>query len=122
MVDQPVRDASWPLVSVVIPALNEARNLPSVLGRMPPEIHEVILADGCYVDGTVTVAREAWPRLRVVAPDRFGEMVSKSRHSFRFAWLERTSLSQRYLAWGTREYTKSIIRMPSLTVSLSFAR
>jgi len=45
----------WLRVSGVIPALNEARNLPHVLARMPPGVHEVILVDGYSVD-------EAWPR------------------------------------------------------------
>jgi glycosyltransferase involved in cell wall biosynthesis len=73
MIDRVACDARRPSVSVVIPALNEARNLPYVLGRMPPDIHEVILVDGYSVDGTVTVAREAWPSLRVVRQSRTGK-------------------------------------------------
>jgi glycosyltransferase involved in cell wall biosynthesis len=63
----------WPRVSVVVPALNEARNLPHVLARMPPDIHEVILVDGYSVDGTVTVARQLWPSVRVVRQSRTGK-------------------------------------------------
>lgn len=73
MIDGVARHTPRPRVSVVIPALNEARNLPHVLGRMPADIHEVILADGYSVDGTVTVAREAWPSLRVVRQSRTGK-------------------------------------------------
>jgi glycosyltransferase involved in cell wall biosynthesis len=60
-------------VSVVIPALNEALNLPHVLARIPPDVHEVILVDGYSVDGTVAVARELWPDVRVVRQTRTGK-------------------------------------------------
>jgi glycosyltransferase involved in cell wall biosynthesis len=68
-------DASGPIprVSVVIPALNEARNLPYVLARIPPDVHEVILVDGYSVDGTVTIARQLRPDVRVVRQSRSGK-------------------------------------------------
>ncbi|MGF1599679.1 MAG: glycosyltransferase family 2 protein [Acidimicrobiales bacterium] len=45
-------------VSVVIPTLNEAANLPHVLPRLPSWIHEVVLVDGGSSDRTVEVAKE----------------------------------------------------------------
>jgi glycosyltransferase involved in cell wall biosynthesis len=42
-------------VSVVVPALNEVRNIPYVFGSIPPEIHEIILVDGFSVCDTVEV-------------------------------------------------------------------
>lgn len=56
-----------PTISVVIPALNEERNLPHVLPRIPEWIHEVILVDGHSTDRTVEVARELRPEIRIVA-------------------------------------------------------
>ncbi len=53
-------------VSVVIPTLNEADNLPHVFERMPVEVAEVILVDGNSTDGTVEVAKQLWPHLIVV--------------------------------------------------------
>jgi|GEM_PF-4569835 len=53
-------------VSVVIPALNEAANLPWLLERMPREIAEVILVDGWSTDGTVEVAKQLLPSIRVI--------------------------------------------------------
>jgi len=53
-------------VSVVIPALNEAENLPWVLPRLPKWVHEVLLVDGHSDDLTVEVARKLYPRIRVV--------------------------------------------------------
>jgi glycosyltransferase involved in cell wall biosynthesis len=65
--------SSPPRVSVVIPALNEARNLPSVLARIPADIHEVILVDGYSVDETVPIARQLRPDVRVVRQSRSGK-------------------------------------------------
>jgi len=63
----------WPRVSVVIPAMNEARNLPHVFALIPRTVHEVILVDGHSVDDTVAVARELWPDVRVVGQNRTGK-------------------------------------------------
>jgi glycosyltransferase involved in cell wall biosynthesis len=53
-------------VSVVIPALNEAENLPYVLPRIPGWVHEVLLVDGGSDDGTPDVARRIHPTIRLV--------------------------------------------------------
>jgi glycosyltransferase involved in cell wall biosynthesis len=53
-------------VSVVIPALNEARNLAYVFGRLPADLHELILVDGNSTDGTVAEARRLRPDVRIV--------------------------------------------------------
>ncbi|WP_329466010.1 glycosyltransferase family 2 protein [Streptomyces sp. NBC_01431] len=55
-----------PPVSVVIPAMNEAENLPYVFKTLPDWIHEVVLVDGNSTDDTVRVARELWPDVKVV--------------------------------------------------------
>src|SRR2546423_15722243 len=54
-------------VSAVIPALNEAENLPHVLPRIPVWVHEVVLVDGNSTDATTEVARQLWPTIRIVA-------------------------------------------------------
>lgn len=64
---------SLPSVSVIVPALNEARNIPHVFERIPKDIHEVILVDGYSVDGTVAVAREHRPDVRVLRQTRMGK-------------------------------------------------
>jgi glycosyltransferase involved in cell wall biosynthesis len=48
-------------VSVVIPTLDEAENLPHVFARLPSGLHEVIVVDGHSTDDTVTVARRLRP-------------------------------------------------------------
>jgi len=53
-------------VSVVIPALNEAKNLKHVLPRIPTWVYEVLLVDGRSTDNTVEIARRLWPGIRVV--------------------------------------------------------
>jgi hypothetical protein len=72
----PSSESGWmtvPRVSVVIPARNEAKNLPFVFSQMPPGIFEVILVDGHSTDDTVTVARTLHPRVRVVKDTRRGK-------------------------------------------------
>jgi len=61
-----------PSVSVVVPAKNEARNLRVVLPQLP-DVHEVILVDGNSVDGTIEVAREVLPSIRIVRQTRKGK-------------------------------------------------
>ena len=65
--------AAWPKVSVVIPALNEARNLPHVFAKLPDGLHEVIVVDGNSVDDTVATARRLRPGVRIVTQNRFGK-------------------------------------------------
>ncbi|MET0414406.1 MAG: glycosyltransferase family 2 protein [Actinoplanes sp.] len=63
---------SRPSVTVIVPALNEALNLPHVFGRMP-RVDEIILVDGGSVDDTVEVARELRPDIKVVQQNRKGK-------------------------------------------------
>jgi glycosyltransferase involved in cell wall biosynthesis len=60
-------------VSVVIPALNEAKNLPHVMTRLPAGLHQVILVDGFSSDRTIEVARSLRPDLVVVRQNRRGK-------------------------------------------------
>lgn len=62
-----------PSVSVVVPALNEADNLPHVFATLPTWIDEVILVDGNSTDETVAVAQRLRPDLRVVTQTRRGK-------------------------------------------------
>lgn len=55
------RDRPQPKVSVVIPALNEERNLPHVAAGIPDDIDEIVFVNGDSVDNTAEVARELWP-------------------------------------------------------------
>ena len=73
MVSQASSSLPWPRVSVVVPALNEARNLPYVFSRLPADVYEVILVDGHSVDGTIAVARQLRPDVRVVQQTRWGK-------------------------------------------------
>src|SRR5882724_4453491 len=65
--------AGSPRVSVVIPAKDEARNLPGLLAELPDGLHEVILVDGASVDGTVQAALRARPDTIVVQQTRRGK-------------------------------------------------
>lgn len=56
----------WPRVSVVIPTLNEAQNLPHVLAKLPGRLHEVIVVDGFSTDCTLDVARLLRPDAKLV--------------------------------------------------------
>jgi nucleotide-binding universal stress UspA family protein len=52
-------------VSVVVPAMNEGKNIGHVLDLLPDDLHEVILVDGNSSDDTVEAARRAFPGIRV---------------------------------------------------------
>jgi glycosyltransferase involved in cell wall biosynthesis len=54
-----------PRISVVVPAMNEAKNLPQVLPKIPGWVDEVILVDGNSVDDTIAVARALLPDIVV---------------------------------------------------------
>ncbi len=56
----------YPRISVIIPARNEAQNLPFVLPYIPPIVSEVILVDGHSTDNTIAVAQQLLPTIRVI--------------------------------------------------------
>ncbi len=60
-------------VSVIIPAMNEAENLPYVLPRIPQWVHEVILVDGHSRDNTIEVARQLYPGIRILMQEGRGK-------------------------------------------------
>jgi glycosyltransferase involved in cell wall biosynthesis len=60
-------------ISVVIPTLNEARNIVHVLAAMPADVDEIILVDGHSVDGTVEAALGVRRDLVVVRQSRRGK-------------------------------------------------
>ena len=62
-----------PTVSIVIPAKNEALNLPHVFSALDVERYEVILVDGDSKDDTVEVARALCPDITVVGQTRKGK-------------------------------------------------
>jgi glycosyltransferase involved in cell wall biosynthesis len=62
-----------PRVSVVVPAKNEAKNLPLVLPKIPGWVDEVILVDGNSTDDTIAVAKSLLPSIVVVQQERRGK-------------------------------------------------
>ena len=79
----PVRDVEYPLrgpsklsipaVSVIIPTLNEAKNIPELLPQIPAWVHEIIIVDGRSTDDTVAIARSICPSVRIVLERRRGK-------------------------------------------------
>jgi glycosyltransferase involved in cell wall biosynthesis len=53
-------------ISVVIPTLNEAANLPHVFARIPEDVYEIVIVDGHSSDDTIEVARALRPDVRIV--------------------------------------------------------
>ena len=70
---KPGANKAEPTVSIVIPAKNEALNLPHVFAAFDPEGYEVILVDGNSRDDTVAVAQELCPDILVVGQTRKGK-------------------------------------------------
>jgi len=62
-----------PFISIVIPAKNEARNLPRVFAKLPTDNCEVILVDGNSTDGTVSEAQRLRPEITVIGQTRTGK-------------------------------------------------
>ena len=69
--------AGRPTVSVIIPTLNEAKNIPYILPFLPMEwIDEVILVDGRSSDDTIEVARQILPSVKIVLEQRKGKGIA----------------------------------------------
>ncbi len=71
MYGEPFREISdgmaiAPSVTVVLPVMNEAANLPYVFESLPAWIDEVVLVDGRSTDDTIEVARRLRPDIKVV--------------------------------------------------------
>jgi glycosyltransferase involved in cell wall biosynthesis len=62
-----------PRVSFIVPTLNEAKNLPWLLPRIPEWVHEVIIVDGRSTDDTVAVARRLREDVKIVMEPRRGK-------------------------------------------------
>ncbi len=62
-----------PKVSVVLPVLNEAKNLPIVFETLPSWVDEVVLVDGRSTDDTIEVARGLRPDIRVILQGGVGK-------------------------------------------------
>jgi glycosyltransferase involved in cell wall biosynthesis len=60
-------------ISVVIPTLNEAANLPHVFARIPDCVDEVVIVDGHSTDDTIAVARALMRGVRIVIQDGRGK-------------------------------------------------
>ena len=68
-----------PTVSVIIPTLNEAENLPLVLPYLPLDlVDEVIMVDGRSTDDTVEVARRLLPSIKVILEVKEGKGIALS--------------------------------------------
>jgi CheY-like chemotaxis protein len=66
-----------PSISVVIPTLDEAKNMPLLLPHLPLDwVDEVILVDGRSTDDTVEVAKKLMPSIKVVIERKRGKGVA----------------------------------------------
>jgi glycosyltransferase involved in cell wall biosynthesis len=65
--------ANSPRITVILPTINEERNLSYVLPRIPPIVDEILLVDGHSTDNTVELAKKLCPRIRVIYQDGKGK-------------------------------------------------
>ena len=72
-ITRPASLSATPQVSVVIPTLNEAKNLPHVMGALPAWLDEVIIVDGYSTDDTLEVAARLRPDVLIVHQSRPGK-------------------------------------------------
>jgi glycosyltransferase involved in cell wall biosynthesis len=66
-----IHEGACARVSVVLPTLNEAKNLPHILPLLSG--YELIIVDGGSTDGTLEVARLHAPEARLLTQDRHGK-------------------------------------------------
>jgi len=64
---------SPPTVTVMIPTLNEAGNLPFVLNTIPEWVDEILIVDGRSQDDTLRIATDLRPDVRVLRVARLGK-------------------------------------------------
>jgi len=72
---QPSR-TPYPLVSVIVPTRNEAKNLEIVLpaiAAVRPAVHEIIVVDGHSTDGSIDVALRVLPSVKAITQTRKGK-------------------------------------------------
>jgi glycosyltransferase involved in cell wall biosynthesis len=66
----------YPLVSVIVPTRNEAKNLEIVLpaiAAVRPAVYEIIVVDGNSSDGSIDVARRVLPSVKAITQTRKGK-------------------------------------------------
>ncbi|MFE5330669.1 glycosyltransferase family 2 protein [Embleya sp. NPDC056575] len=80
----PADPVSRDRVTLVVPARNEARNLPWVLQQIPEGVDEVLLIDGDSTDATSLITRRYLPAARVIPQSGPGKG-SALRTGFRHA-------------------------------------
>ncbi len=74
-------------ISIIIPTLNEMKNLPHVLPMIPhlPETKELPLVDGLSTDDTIKVAQELVPEIKVIMLTEKGKGAA-----LKYAWKHAT--------------------------------
>lgn len=71
------------MISIVIPTLNEAENLPGLLRALQRETvaHEVLVVDAFSLDGTAAQARDLGARVMMSDPGRGRQLCKGARHA-----------------------------------------
>jgi hypothetical protein len=69
-----------PIVSLIIPTLNEVKNLPLVIPYIPLDVvDEVMLVDGNSTDNTVCIAQQLLPSIKVITESTPGKGAALNR-------------------------------------------
>lgn len=71
-----IRNVRTPKVSVVIPTLNEEKNLPHVLPLIPFWVYEIIIVDGLSIDNTIKTARRLIKGIKIVRVKNKGKGIA----------------------------------------------
>ena len=66
-------DRKWVRISVVIPTLNEAENVPHVFPYLPDFVDEVVVVDGGSTDSTVKNIKKHRPDAKIILETRRGK-------------------------------------------------
>ena len=78
-----------PFLSVVIPCLNESKRLPLLLADLQqgPNNHELVIADGGSIDGSLAIARLSGAHVITVEPAGRGHQLAAGARQASGTWL-----------------------------------
>ena len=121
-----INGSDFPKTSVVIPTLNEEKNLPLLLPRLPHWLHEIIIVDGRSTDRTVKVAKQINPDIKIVLQLRGGvrpeQMDEELMAKLKEAGAETMCVGIESAVWRIQKLIKKNLKIKKVEELLALAK